>query len=63
MSDDIHALVGYEHRLSKMRYRDLKAEAVRVGAQVFEGITRPILISRILEVQNIDPDILKEPPA
>lgn len=60
--EDIHALVGYERRLHKMRYTELLAEARRVGAQIFPDITRPILIGRILEVQGINDDILKDPP-
>jgi hypothetical protein len=58
MSDDIHDLVGYQRRLEKMRYVELLTEARRVNAQIFKDITRPILINRILEVQDLNRDDL-----
>jgi hypothetical protein len=56
--ETVRDLVGYERRLHKMRYMELVAEAERVGAQIFPDITRPILISRILEARDINPEAL-----
>jgi len=62
-TDEVHALVGYQYRLWKMRREDLEAEAVRVGLN-FETAHLPksLLIQHILEAQGIDDDILMHPP-
>jgi hypothetical protein len=62
--ESVRALVGYERRLEKMRFQELVAEAYRVGVEpkLCAG-SRLQLIRNILEMQDINPDILKEPPA
>lgn len=66
MPEDIHAWVGYERRLYKMRRPELLAEAQRVGVSLTDTDKTVMLLSdlakRILLAQGINDEVLKNPP-
>lgn len=66
MSENIHAWVGYERRLYKMRRPELLAEAQRVGVSLTDTEKTVMLltdiIKRILLAQGINDRVLINPP-